>query len=195
MADGTEKTINSDMAGVQLAELPFIRLKDKLLLGNNNFRELVRQGQEGIDTALVQSPLRINLRDRALVIGGRTVYFTPMELSVYLILMEQKLHRCKQPERKYCLECTDCYISIGHLTGRESLNVFTDCYNRLFGKDSLKGREISEKYRNRGGIPSKIIRQAISKARRKIEEGMRDKALSPFILSRQSAAMVIHSME
>lgn len=168
MPDGTEKKTSTGMAGVQLAELPFIRLKEKLHLGSNSFRELVCQGQEGIDTALVQEPLRVNLRDRALEIGDRTVYFTPIELSLYIILMEQKLHHCPRPERKHCLECVDCYTSIGHLMGREALNAFIACYTRIFGKDSWKDRELYEKYGKRGGIPSKIIRQVISKVRRKI---------------------------
>lgn len=180
MADKTEKKISTDMAVIQLAELPFIRLKEKVHLGSNSFRELVCQGQEGLDTALVQEPLRVNLRDRALEIGDMAIYFTPIELSVYLILMEQKLHHCKRMEKKYCLECIDCYTSIGYLTGREALNAFIACYENIFGKDSLKGRELYEKYAHRGGIPSKILRQAISKVRRKIEDGLRDNNLVPF---------------
>ncbi|GAN32047.1 MAG: TIGR02584 family CRISPR-associated protein [Candidatus Brocadia sp. AMX2] len=180
MPDGKEKKISTDMAGVQLAELPFIRLKEKLRLGSNNFRELVRQGQEGIDTALMQEPLRVNLSDRSLEIGDRTIDFTPMELSLYIILMERKLSHCPHPERKYCLECTDCYTSVGYLTGREGLNAFIACYERIFGKDSLKGGELYEKYGKRGGISSKILRQVISKVRRKIEDGIRDKTHVPF---------------
>lgn len=180
MPDGTEKKMNTDMAGVQLAELPFIRLKGKLCLGSNNFRELVRQGQEEIDTALVQEPLRVNLRDRALEIGDRTIYLTPMELSIYIILMEQKLHHCRWPERKYCFECSDCYISMGYLMRREALDAFVACYERIFGKDSLKDSELYEKYVKKGGIPPKILRQVISKVRRKIEDGIRDKNLVLF---------------
>ncbi|MCF6149117.1 MAG: TIGR02584 family CRISPR-associated protein [Candidatus Kuenenia sp.] len=180
MPDGTEKKISTDMACVQLADLPFIRLRGKLPMGSNNFRELVRQGQEGLDTALVQEPLKINLRDRALEVGNRTIYFTPIELSLYILLMEQKLHHCTRTERKHCLECVDCYTPIGHLMGREALNAFTACYARIFGKDSSKDRELYEKYGKRGGIPAKIIRQAISKVRRKTEDGLRDKNLTPF---------------
>jgi len=180
MPDGSEVMMDTNQAHIQLAELPFIRLKGKLHLGSNSFKELVCQGQEGIDTALVQEPLRLNLRDRALETGDRAIYFTPIELSVYLILMEQKLHHCRRPERKYCLECSDCYTPIGYLMGREALNTFVACYERLFGKDSLKGRELYEKYGKRGGIPSKILRQVISKVRRKIEDSLRDNHLVPF---------------
>lgn len=180
MPDGTKKEISTDMADVQLAELPFIRLKEKLRLGSNSFRELVHQGQEGIDTALVQEPLRVNLRDRVLEVDDRIIYLTPMELSIYLILIEQKLHHCRRPERKYCLECIDCYTPIRYLMGGEALKTFVACYEKIFGKDSLKGREIYEKYGERGGVSSKIIRQTISKIRRKIEDGIRDKNLVPF---------------
>jgi CRISPR-associated protein (TIGR02584 family) len=180
MPDGTEKRISTDMAYVHLAELPFIRLKEKLHLGSNNFRELVRQGQEGIDTALVQELLRVNLCDRALEIGDRTIYLTPSELSLYLILMEQKLYQCRYPEKRHCLECTDCYTPIGYLMGREGLQAFVARYKRIFGGDSLKSMELYEKYGKRGGIPSKILRQIISKVRRKIGDGMRDKNCAPF---------------
>ncbi|GAB63422.1 MAG: TIGR02584 family CRISPR-associated protein [Candidatus Jettenia sp.] len=180
MPDGTKKEISTDMAGVQLAELPFIRLKEKLHLGSNSFRDLVHQGQERIDTALVQEPLRVNLRDRSLEIGDRIIYLTPMELSLYLILMEQKLYHCRQPERKYCLECIDCYTPIGYLMGREALKTFVACYEKIFGKNSLRNSELYEKYIRKGGIPPKIIRQTISKIRREIEDGIRDKNLVPF---------------
>lgn len=180
MPDGTEKKISTDMAGVQLAELPFIRLKEKLHLGSNNFRELVRQGQEGIDTALVQEPLRVNLHDRALEIGDITIYLTPMETSLYLILVEQKLCQCRYPEKRHCQECTSCYTTMGYLMGREGLNAFVGWYERIFGRHSLKGRGLYEKYGKRGGIPSKILRQVISKVRRKIEDGLRDKNFVPF---------------
>ncbi len=180
MPDGTKATVNTDHACIQLAELPFIRLKGKLHLGSNNFRELVRQGQEEIDTAVVQEPLRVNLHDRTLEIGDRTIDLTPMELSLYLILMEQKLCQCRHPEKRHCQECTGCYTTMGYLMGREGLNAFVGCYKRIFGKDSLKSRELYEKYGKRGGIPPKILRQVISKVRRKIEDGIRDKNLTQF---------------
>lgn len=180
MSDGARALVNTDQACIQLAELPFIRLKGKLHLGSNSFRELVRQGQEGIDTALVLEPLRVNLLDKALEVGGRTIYFTPMELSLYMVLMEQKLHQCLHTEKRYCLECTDCYTPIGYLMGREGLSTFAGCYGKISGSDSLKGKELCEKYGKRGGIPPKIIRQAISKIRRKIEDGIPDKNLAPF---------------
>lgn len=176
MPDGTKSMVNTDHACIQLAELPFIRLKGKLRLGSNNFRELVRQGQEGIDTAVVQEPLRVNLRDRMIEVGDRTIDFTPMELSLYMILMEQKLHHCCHSEKRYCLECIDCYTSIEYLMGRDALNAFVVCYEKMYGKDSLKGRELYEKYGKKGGIPPKILRQIISKVRRKIEDGIRDKS-------------------
>ncbi len=179
-SDGTRALMNTDQACIQLAELPFIRLKGKLHLGSNSFRELVRQGQEGIDTALVLEPLRVNLLDKALEVGGRTIYFTPMELSLYMVLMEQKLHQCLHTEKRYCLECTDCYTPIGYLMGREGLQAFAECHEKIFGGDSQKGKMLYEKYGKRGGIPSKIIRQAISKIRRKIEDGIPDKNLAPF---------------
>ncbi|MCF6158472.1 MAG: TIGR02584 family CRISPR-associated protein [wastewater metagenome] len=179
MPDGTVKKMTTDMAGVQLAELPFIRLKEKLLLGSNSFRELVRQGQEGIDTALVQESLKVNLCDRVLEIGDKTIEFTPMELSLYLILIDQKLNHCQYPDRKYCLECVDCYISIRCLMGRDALNALVAWYEKIFGKNSLKGKELYEKYRERGGVPSKILRQTISKVRRKIADGICDKNLTP----------------
>ncbi|MGQ3684156.1 MAG: CRISPR-associated ring nuclease Csm6 [Candidatus Loosdrechtia sp.] len=180
MPDGTETIMSTGQACIQLAELPFICLKGKLHLGSNNFRELVRQGQEEIDTALVQGSVRVNLHDRVIEIGDRTIEFTPMELSLYMILMEQKLYQCKHPEKRYCLECTGCYTSLGYLMGKEGLHAFVARYERIYGKDSSRSRELYEKYKNRGGIPQKILRQVISKVRRKIEDGIRDKNLSPF---------------
>src|SRR4030043_2057763 len=51
-------------AQILLAELPFIRLRDKIPLDGKEFKELVREGQKEIDTASIQPTLKVNLAEK-----------------------------------------------------------------------------------------------------------------------------------
>lgn len=56
LPDGTVKRINTKDAEIFLAELPFIRLRDKLTipLQGKGFKELVTEGQKDLDIATIQ---------------------------------------------------------------------------------------------------------------------------------------------
>ena len=56
------KKLNTKDAEIFLAELPFIRLKDKIPLNGKDFKELVKEGQKEIDTALTQPQIKVNLK-------------------------------------------------------------------------------------------------------------------------------------
>ncbi len=71
--NGTVKELNTDDAEIILAELPFVRLREKLDLRGRSFNELVAEGQAEIDVASVQPEIVLNLRERTIRIGSRHV--------------------------------------------------------------------------------------------------------------------------
>lgn len=114
LPDGSVKRLNTKDAEIFLAELPFIRLRDKLTipLQGKGFKELVTEGQKDLDIATIQPELMIDLSSRLLIIGGVQIKMTPVHLITYTAFVHQKTDHCTRPERKYCLECTDCFKTI-----------------------------------------------------------------------------------
>lgn len=114
LPDGTVKRINTKDAEIFLAELPFIRLRDKLTipLQGRGFKELVADGQRDLDIATIQPELMIDFSARLLIIGNVQIKMTPVHLITYTAFVRQKTEHCKQPKRQYCLECTDCFKTI-----------------------------------------------------------------------------------
>src|SRR3990170_8682643 len=101
--------LNTEDAEIELAELPFIRLRDKLRLNGKTFLDLVLEGQREIDTALTQPTVRVNLKERIMTIGDKEIEFKPLHLILYTYLLRQKLESCCYPDRAYCMDCTDCF--------------------------------------------------------------------------------------
>src|SRR4030042_3177038 len=109
------KELHTKDAEIFLAELPFIRLKDKIPMNGKGFKELVLEGQKEIDTALTQPFVRINLKERIVTIGNKDIEFKPFHIVFYTYLLKQKLERCPYPDKMYCLECSDCFVQINDL--------------------------------------------------------------------------------
>ena len=103
------RKLNTKDARITLAELPFIRLRDKIPLDGKGFKELVSEGQREIDTASVQPTLRINLQERVVYIAQTPVEMVPVQMVLYVYFLRRKSEDCSCPERPYCLECAECY--------------------------------------------------------------------------------------
>jgi len=169
--------LNTKDAHINLAELPFIRLRDKIPLNGRSFTELVAQGQHEIDTAMRQEPLTINISEKSIKIGNEDIDFVPMQLVIYLALVRQKLEHCPHTSHDHCLDCTDCFIPVVDLSTPEALNRMLPDYKAMF--DALSGRvETFLKNWSKDGIRPDIIRQNISKINRTIKEHIPDETRS-----------------
>lgn len=177
---GEVKRISTKKAAIHLAELPFIRLRDKLFLGTRGFCDLVEEGQREIDSAAVQYPLRVKPAERIVEIGNQAVSLNPMQFALYTLLLERKMVHCSHLGKAYCYSCTDCYVPITGLMGVDALRAFASAYERIFGGNTLKAEELYNKYSEKGGIPPEIIRQNISKLRKAMADQINDKNLLPF---------------
>lgn len=176
--DGSLRQLNTNDAEIQLAELPLIRLGNKLSLNGKGFRELVSEGQREIDTATIQPELKANLSERTIYIGDTLIEMIPVQLMIHTAFLRQKIEHCKYPERPYCLECTACFPALSDLGGKPALEAMTKDYNRIYGGKPFKSEELFGKWQD--GIKPEVLRGYISKINRTIKEQISDETLLPY---------------
>lgn len=167
------KKMSTKNACITLAELPFIRLRNKLSLEGAGFRELVEEGQREIDIAMIQPELKVMLRDSALQIGQKTIRLTPLHFVIYLAYLKQKTNHCKYPERPYCYDCTDCFPSLLELSTKAALEEMAKNYMQI---SPSKVHDLL--YRHKEGLSQENLRQAISKIKRIMLEQLKDESLA-----------------
>lgn len=180
MPDGTKKRQSTKNAEIYLAELPFIRLSGKLSLQNKSFDSLVQEGQQEIDVATIQPFLYLNLTERTIYIGETLIELVPVHLMLYAAFLRQKLENCKYPDRKYCSDCTDCFMQFTDLTTKPFLQRAAKDYSTIYGGQPFKAKELMHKWPE--GIKMEIIRQNISKISRAIKEQLNNEILLPYFM-------------
>ena len=172
------KEIHTKDAQIFLAELPFIRLKDKIPLNGKSFKELVEEGQKEIDTALTQPFLKINLRERTVYIGDIPVDMVPLQLMIYTAYLRQKTDHCKYPENVYCLNCSDCFLPIVDLLSRPALEKMSRDYRKIYSIQPNRADDLLDKCKE--GLRMEILRSNISKINRTIKEQLMNDTLLPY---------------
>lgn len=170
--------LNTRDAKIFLAELPFIRLTDKVPLGGKSFKELVEEGQKEIDTALTQPFIRIKLKDGIVSIGNRSIEFKPFHIVFYSYLLRHKLERCPYPEKAYCLDCTDCYLQINDLVLPGVAEIMAKDYEAIYGKHSGHVENFRRQWKD--GIDAGKLRSDRSKINREITETLEDETLATY---------------
>ncbi len=180
LPDGTVKKLSTDEAEIELIELPFIRLRDKLTLRSNNFIDLVREGQREIDTSTIQKELLINLKERAIHIGEIVIDMIPTQILIYNAIVQAKKRNCKHPERPYCFDCTDCWLAIQDLTSRATAEEMAKWYAEIYEGKPFKAEEFLSRWKD--GLGFEVVRQNISKINRAIKEELEDEILLPFYI-------------
>jgi len=97
-------------------------------------------------------------------------------LFIYYIFLKQKIVACRQPNRKYCLDCNDCYAEVVDLFQPEKLATYRDDFLRIHGHQEHRWLAFSSRWK--AGIPAEVTRQYISKINRQIENQVLDESLS-----------------
>jgi len=176
--DGRPITLNTDDAMIELAELPFIRLSRKISFKEKDFTDLVNEGQRTIDTAILQPELIINLSERYIQIGSNIIDMLPNLIVFYNIFLKQKLNHCIHPERNYCKECIDCFVTIkSGLTSREYVEEMAHDHSIVYKNSPMRTEEFIRKWKD--GMSAELIRQNISKINKSINEHLDDETLKP----------------
>ncbi len=158
--------------------MPFIRIKNKIPLSGKSFKELVEEGQKEIDTALTQSFLKINLRERTVYIGDSPVDMVPLQLMIYTTYLRQKIDHCKNPENVYCLNCSDCFLPIVDILSRSALEKMSRDYRTIYSIQPGRADDLLDK--SKEGLRMEILRSNISKINRTIKEQLMNDTLLPY---------------
>ena len=177
---GVTKRLNIRDAEIYLTDLPFIRLGNRLSLHGKSFTDLVAEGQREIDMAVIQPDVRVDLTRGEVNIGNILIRIPPVQIIIYMAFLRQKLEDCKQPDRQYCAECTDCFKPLLHLK-RHFIKAMSEDYGRLYGNSSAKAGEWRDKW---SGDPAfdGMIRQNMSKINKAIRNNIADSALLPYYI-------------
>jgi CRISPR-associated protein Csx14 len=165
-------------AEIFLAELPFVRLRDKIPLNGKSFRKLVEEGQKEIDTALTQPFIRIKLKEGIVLIGNKSIEFKPFHIVFYSYLLRQKLEKCVDPQRAYCLDCMDCYQQINDLVLPSVAEAMAKDYEVIYGKYSGHVENFRRQWKD--GIDAAKLRSDRSKINREITETLGDETLATY---------------
>lgn len=184
--DGRGRVLNrlqTKDAEISLAELPFVRLRDKISLNGKGFKDLVREGQHEIDMAAIQPTLRVHLPEKVLYIGQIGIDMVPIQLVLYLNLLRRKLEGCHFPERPYCFDCFDCFPYLGDLSNRKTFEEMLKDYQLAYGPYSGRVEEFRRHWEKRGGVDPDTLRQNISKINSTLRDHLKEEVLPYFMIS------------
>ena len=172
------KELHTRDAQIFLAELPFIRIKDKIPLNGKSFKELVEEGQKEIDTSLTQPFIFINLKERVVTIGEKDIEFKPFHLVFYAYLLKQKVEKCPYPGRAYCHDCTDCFPQLNDLSTPKVTELLSRDYEIIYGPHSGHVENYRRQWKD--GIEAAKLRSDRSKINREIIENLENETLSTY---------------
>ena len=175
LPDGSIRRINTRDASIQLAELPFIRLGEKFSIKKKGFRELVKEGQRELDIAHVQTDLVLNLKTRTITIGDISIKMEPLQIFLYTALLRRKTDYCKQPKRKSCDGCTDCFERPDDILSKDNIENFKQDYISIYNQP--KWDDFLHK-RKENGFDALTIRSKRSKINKKIKKHIGSKFIS-----------------
>lgn len=176
------KRLQTKDARIFLAELPFLRLREKISLEGRDFRELLREGQKAIDIALIQPTLRLNLKERTLSLGAATIDLVPIQTVIYAHFLRQKLEACSFRDRPYCLDCAECFLAVSELSKRKAFEAMLADYRKIYGEFSGRVEELQRHWEGKGGMEADTLRQNISKINKFLKEEIQDERMLPYCL-------------
>lgn len=167
------KRLNTKNATIELAEIPYIHLRDKVTdINIANYGEIVDKLQAEIDSMPTVWNLVCNIKKRTLSINGKKINLQPLELVIYLYYLNNKISDCKQPKRVSCSGCTGCFKSLRQIA--ESTDKLLRFYREIYGEHSAYYTKLQDKWSVRIRPPYESILQYISKINRKIKQQLDD---------------------
>ncbi|MDI6865433.1 MULTISPECIES: CRISPR-associated ring nuclease Csm6 [Thermodesulfovibrio] len=95
---------------IELAELPFLRLKELIDFSGKTFRELIDSTQIKFDNFKKIPYLGFIPTENILKIGDRKIKLSYNLWEFYTKLALQKKRACKHPQKLFCMNCTDCFL-------------------------------------------------------------------------------------
>ncbi len=111
----------AERARIRLVDVPFVRLRGHLkpAAGKVPIERLAEAAQRAVDLAM-QPHLVLHVRRRIVESLGRELELPPREFAIYQFFAEEKLHRCRKPERSLCGDCRECFLSVDAIEARKA---------------------------------------------------------------------------
>ncbi|MFQ5686875.1 MAG: CRISPR-associated ring nuclease Csm6 [Candidatus Scalindua sp.] len=176
------KRLNTKDAVIELAEIPYIHLRDKVSgINIPDYDEIVNKLQAEIDSMPTIRNLVCSIKKRTLSINGKEINLQPLELVIYLYHLNNKKFDCKQPERVSCSGCTGCFKSLG--TTAKSTGKLLHTYKEIYGEHSAYYSNLQVKWHRGISPPYEPLIQYISKINRKISQQLDDSIYSNYTIS------------
>ncbi|MCP9440644.1 MAG: CRISPR-associated ring nuclease Csm6 [Nitrospira sp.] len=146
------RRLNTTQARIELAELPYVRLRGLLpaqprrTLGS--FSETVETANRRLRLLQDPEPVRLARRDGVVHIGDQLVKLSPAQMALYLALARTKLHHCARPELRTCGDCTDCYLSFTKSSWETTRQVLAERAGRPVLEEGSDERDIANQFRS-----------------------------------------------
>ena len=137
---GKVRKINTSNAKVEMAEIPYVRLREKItsIFGKEelSYTEMVSSAQREIDSAPLLPELVLKRKEREIRIGNRTSRLQPLEMIILLYFAKNKLERCKALKAKSCDGCTRCFENVIECTSSSAVKTMLGDYQKLLSEKS-----------------------------------------------------------
>ncbi len=132
-AAGQEITLNTADARIDLADIPFISVREYLPeKGDFPLEELVRKLQASVEGPRSKTSIDLSLRKKKLWVGDAMVKLQPKELAIYAFFAAER-KRCK---KRACCGCTACSLSMNEIVSDEHADVIFSYYRKISGQTS-----------------------------------------------------------
>ncbi len=179
--NGNLRKINTRDAIIELAEIPYIRLRNKFTgrKDNHEYNDIIKNFQVDFDAMPVVGKAVCNLKEKTFFIHDKKINLQPLELSIYLYFLQKKVSGCKKPEVSFCEGCTECFQQITKIV--KSWNKVLTIYKKFYGKHSEFYKKSIETWQKWNHTERRDdVLQKISKINRKIKNCFDDERVSSF---------------
>lgn len=106
------RRLNTKQARIELAELPFVRLRGLQgpTLTTTAFGKLVEQANRSLQVQHDPEPVHVDHQGKHIWIGSRLLQLSPAMMTLYQALIRTKLEHCTRKDTPRCGDCTECYV-------------------------------------------------------------------------------------
>lgn len=163
------RLIEAHAVRVEVAEIPYLRLRDKLLLAGPDstigFAPAITQAQHNLDMLPNLPPLVIMCAARCIRIGEVEVHLEPLQVVLYAQFAHTRVQQNQHRQG-------DGFVTLNDLDAmRETL---LERYERLYGQHSERVAALRRRWHN--GIASESLRQHFAKINRRIQTHIPNRA-------------------
>lgn len=188
---GTKSPLNTRNARIELAKIPFLRLRKVVHeffqpSGENSpsgaddvplYQDMVQELQKEFDTIDFFPDIVFHLRQRTITIGQHQIHLEPSQALTYIYFLKNKIERCVKPDLPDCSGCDSCFMSISdHRNKSEQDRIIADG-NLYYGRMSPSLERFQKRMEEE---IDRILSQVRSKINRKIKSTLLSSNLSNY---------------